>query len=628
VHAAEVLTNNYDKARTGANLEEIQLTTLNVNPKSFGKIRTHLVDAPVFAQPLVATKVQIPDKGEQNVLYIVTGNNSVYAFDANSPTLFWTASLGPPAKVASLTETARTVPHRIEGIRSTPVIDRASNTIFVVSATSSGRGLNWEFQLHALSLDTGAARVPPVVIAGAVSVGGKTVEFGPSDNPAPLQRPGLALAGEHVIVAFGSWGDAGFYHGWLFAFDRMSLARTGVFCTTCASTALSPAQYADRSACTIAGPGGGIWQGGRAPTVDENNFVYVFTGNKVHQSNAPCASNAGDNFVLYSDGIHSDTNESLLKLNPAAGLRLEGWFQPQNWNWSRHTPELEKAFAGLEAFDLDLSSSGPTLIPNTNSLLGGGKQGVMYLFNTNGLNPANQIPPQSPAVEAVQSFQIVADAVNPIPGLPYGNTDKDPDHNKIDRHIMGGPVVWTRSSAEGGTRIYVWRENDFLRSYSMSETEPPTILVPIPAPIPRVAQFANCSRINPPPSTNSICNSADRGNVFMNHHPAGILALSANHGLAQSGIVWAITASAHPAFTRTAHSVLRAFDATNLSIELWNSDRCLGDWSGMSSQFAPPTVANGKVYVATTSNRVAVYGLKQKASFCPEVEPIWDLITE
>src|SRR5215475_1990414 len=278
-YAAQVLTNNYDKGRTGANLEEIQLTTLNVKPKSFGKLRTHLVDGPVFAQPLVATKVKILNRGDQNVLYVVTGNNSVYAFDADSQVLLWTANLGPPAKIASSTATDRTISSRTEGIRSTPVIDPATNSLYVVSAVNFGSGLNWQFRLHALDLGSGAERLPAAVITGVVSVGSKTIEFAPSDNPAPLQRPGLALAGDHLIVAFGSGGDMGCYHGWVFAFNKTTLARTGVFCTTCATTALSAAEYADRSACISAGPGGGIWQGGRAPTVDENNFVYIFTGN-------------------------------------------------------------------------------------------------------------------------------------------------------------------------------------------------------------------------------------------------------------------------------------------------------------------------------------------------------------
>ena len=38
--------------------------------------------------------------------------------------------------------------------------------------------------------------------------------------------------------------------------------------------------------------------------------------------------------------------------------------------------------ATLAADDADLGSNGPLLIPNTNLLIGGGKQGILYLINS------------------------------------------------------------------------------------------------------------------------------------------------------------------------------------------------------------------------------------------------------
>ena len=55
---------------------------------------------------------------------------------------------------------------------------------------------------------------------------------------------------------------------------------------------------------------------------------------------------------------------------------------------------------------------------------------------------------------------------------------------------------------------------------------------------------------------------------------------------------------------------LRAFDANDLSVELWNSDvNAARDSLGTFAKFAIPTVANGKVYVPTFSNQLDVYGL-------------------
>jgi hypothetical protein len=56
--------------------------------------------------------------------------------------------------------------------------------------------------------------------------------------------------------------------------------------------------------------------------------------------------------------------------------------------------------------------------------------------------------------------------------------------------------------------------------------------------------------------------------------------------------------------------VLRAFDAEDVSVELWNSDRDSRDQLGKFAKFPAPTVANGKVFVATFSNTVRVYGLR------------------
>jgi hypothetical protein len=75
--AQRVITSQYDNARTGANLNETNLTPRNVNVQHFGKIFSLRVDGDVYAQPLFLGGVEIPGKGRHDVLFIATEHDSV-----------------------------------------------------------------------------------------------------------------------------------------------------------------------------------------------------------------------------------------------------------------------------------------------------------------------------------------------------------------------------------------------------------------------------------------------------------------------------------------------------------------------------------------------------------------------
>jgi len=83
------------------------------------------------------------------------------------------------------------------------------------------------------------------------------------------------------------------------------------------------------------------------------------------------------------------------------------------------------------------------------------------------------------------------------------------------------------------------------------------------------------------------------------------LTISANGGQPTSGILWQVTRDTQGSPSGTLH----AFNASNLTVELWNSDMKVADQLGGFPKFVSPTVANGKVYVPTFSGAVVVYGL-------------------
>ena len=232
VQAQSVLTGNYDNARTNANLSETILNPSNVNTGSFGKLFSLPVDGQIYAQPLYQQNVTILSKGAHNVIphnvvYVATMHNSVYAFDADTPsTPLWTVNLGPSVPTSNYTsdtgDYTDITPEN--GILSTPVIDPATGTMYVVAATfESGKYI---YSLHALDTGSGAERfnAPAVIAAQVAGIGDSSINASVSFDPSQhLQRPALLLANGVVYVSFGSHGDAVPFHGWLLGYSALNV---------------------------------------------------------------------------------------------------------------------------------------------------------------------------------------------------------------------------------------------------------------------------------------------------------------------------------------------------------------------------------------------------------------------
>jgi hypothetical protein len=85
-------------------------------------------------------------------------------------------------------------------------------------------------------------------------------------------------------------------------------------------------------------------------------------------------------------------------------------------------------------------------------------------------------------------------------------------------------------------------------------------------------------------------------------YPGATPSVSANG--TSNGIVWALESATGST------AVLYAYDATNLTKELYNSTQASGsrDGFGTGNKFITPMIANGKVYVGTPTG-VAIFGL-------------------
>jgi hypothetical protein len=98
--------------------------------------------------------------------------------------------------------------------------------------------------------------------------------------------------------------------------------------------------------------------------------------------------------------------------------------------------------------------------------------------------------------------------------------------------------------------------------------------------------------------------------------PGGILALSANG--TSNAILWANEAFGNLPGDPDSNvvptpNILRAYDvstvATGTLQSIWDSEADPNDRVGAATKFAPPLVANGRVYQATYDNQIVVYGL-------------------
>jgi hypothetical protein len=327
--SVSVLSYHNDDLRDGMNANETTLTLSNVNSQQFGKKYAFPVDGQIYAQPLYVPNLTI-NGVQHNVVFVATENDTVYAFDADglSGSALWQNHVGTAVEN---NDPLGITP--VLGITATPVIDPTTNTLYVIAVIEQNNAR--AFQLHALDLLTGAEKFSgPVTVTGTVpgtGVDSVNGEITLETNCYP--RSGLALdpISSAVYMSFGHCN-----HGWMLGYDKTTLQQIGIMNTT------------------PDGQGGGYWNGGGAPAVDDNS---------------------GDLFFISGvdeDDPMSGYNDSALRLS-ATGLSILDYFMPSN--------EQQ-----LSMNDLDVGSGAGIIMPNNDSstpheYIGGGKDGRIFVIN-------------------------------------------------------------------------------------------------------------------------------------------------------------------------------------------------------------------------------------------------------
>lgn len=266
---------------------------------------------------------------------------------------------------------------------------------------------------------------------------------------------------------------------------------------------------------------------------------------------------------------------SFLKLQLSGStLAVKDYFTPCN-----------QSYLGNNSNNVDLGSGGPLLIPGTTWLASAGKDGVLRIVNTGNMGRFS----------------------SPCASTSIGPDNDVQEWQATPNIVMGSPVYW--NGPKLGPAIYLWGPGDTLKAWGFNPQ-------------------ATTKPFNTTPVSHSTIQSV------LGEANSVPLSVSANGSTAGTGIVWASMpkpggAGGGDANVTTQPGILRAFDASDLTNELWDSEQNSSrDSVGYYAKFNPPTIANGKVYLGTfaptnapNTSQLLVYGLLQAADFTVTAGP-------
>lgn len=344
--SVQVLTYHNDLGRTGQNLNEAILTPANVNSTTFGKLGFMTVDALVDAEPLYVPNLTVANS-VHNVVFVVTENDSVYAFDADTFAQLWKVSVLGSGETASDNRGCSQVTPII-GITSTPVIDLAAGTHGTIFLVAMSKNSSTYFQrLHALDISTGAeeAASPVTIQATFPNTGGHTT-FDPKQYK---ERAGLLLLNGVIYTGWASHCDDGPYTGWVMGYNETTLAQESVIDVT------------------PNGSEGAIWMAGAGLAADSSGNIYFLDANGTFDD------------TLDANGMpeHGDYGNAFVKLSTSGNtLAVADYF-------TMHNTDAESNG------DVDLGSGGAMLLPDVQDTsgntwhlgVGAGKDGNIYVVN-------------------------------------------------------------------------------------------------------------------------------------------------------------------------------------------------------------------------------------------------------
>lgn len=343
-----VTTYHYDNPRTGWNASETTLRPANVASASFGSLHTVALDEQVDAQPLYVASQQIKGQSApRNVVFVATENNTVYAIDADIGAILLQRNLGTPVPKATLPGKCYTN-SVVVGISSTPVIDLASRSLYVITDTYEADTAT--FRLHKLRLSDLSDKISPAPVIAATGTlrSGRTVNFSAA---AQHQRAALLLSRGNIYAGFAGYCDTSigndFSRGWVLAWRADTLAPSG-----------QDRLLNERDSAPTPMFQTSVWMSGSGIAADPNGNVYFVTAN---------SDWAGGTY-----NTQYNLSESAMSLDQTLAT-VRTFFTPHDVD-------------ALDMSDVDFGSGGIMLLPpqsgtNPHLATAMGKTGILYLLN-------------------------------------------------------------------------------------------------------------------------------------------------------------------------------------------------------------------------------------------------------
>ena len=593
-----VTTRSYSNFRDGCNSEETGLTALTVQQKGIsllGQVALPNDARGTEGQVLVVTGLTMDDGLVHDVFFVATMYNDVLAYDVNTFELLWKQHVANPIPGTQAMDTWEI--NDRWGILATPVINTATNTIYVCAMSSpDGLFTDSSFHLHALSLTNGSEQAPALNL-----------------NAATYQAPGLTrvsvlggVARKQRCALLGDFGRNGIDTVFVMNGSFLESADTNQgWCIACDVTGLSSG-----SAPTIAASwtttsrysGAGLWQGSQGPSMDTDGYLYAMTGNGAF------------------DGI-TDFGECIFKLKytPAAAgveasITIVDWFSPFS-DTGRVAGTEYQTLADLSLLpadyqasdpgsssmdgsdDSDLGSAAPLFLPmsltgySKDVIMGSGKDGWLYVLDASDMG---KTMPADFAADAIAGNY--AKLLSPPYGFSYypAGIDLMPTDlstipttyplgpNGYTHHVHGTPVFY--KSPRFGCMIFVGGENSPVRAFAFNADFTLTYL--------GCGTDIASEECGPP------------GGM-----PGSMLSLSCNGTVEDTAVLWALQPLNDANKTISAGRLI-AYGADWIDngtlVKIWDSMEWNIQWK--HCKFSIATCANGRLFVPTYDARVLIFG--------------------